>query len=305
MHYKHFSYIALVAILATSLFIGTTARAEVSCIFERDLALGDQGEDVRCLQKYLNSAGFTVAASGPGAPGGETSLYREKTMEAVQQWQQAKGVMPSTGTWGPLSRLTYTKALASALNAQKPVVVTPTVASITAVPSVSDAEKRARAALLAAVSALEDAQDEYDEAEDDDEETGDADEYIEDARNDLFDAIRAFLKGDFDEADDYASSARDAADDASDEIEGESRNDEDRAEEELDEVEEELDEAWDEVADAEDDDDEDVDEAEDLLDEAEDLLEDAEDAFDDEDWDDVLDLVDEIRDLIDEALDSL
>ncbi|GMU73837.1 MAG: hypothetical protein AMXMBFR44_0360 [Candidatus Campbellbacteria bacterium] len=299
-----YAALSLALMLSVGFISADRAFAQTDCGFTRDLSLGDQGEDIRCLQKYLNGAGFTVATEGPGAPGGETSLYREKTVAAVKRWQEAKGISPATGTWGPLSRLTYQKAiLSSAVGAQKPTTGTVTAPTVVQ-PTQSAAEKAARSKLLAALNAIDDAQDEYDDAREDGDGTGDAGEMLEDARDALFDALRAFLEGEYDDAADDASRARNDADDASDEIEGELDDDDERAEEELDEVEQELEDARDDVNDEEDEG-EDVDEAEDLLDEAEELFEDAQDAYDDDDFDDVLDLVDEIRDLIEEALDSI
>ena len=63
--------------------VPANTEAAVSCDFSRDLEMGIDGEDVRCLQRYLNSAGFTVALSGVGSPGNETSLFRTLTKEAV------------------------------------------------------------------------------------------------------------------------------------------------------------------------------------------------------------------------------
>lgn len=77
-----------------------------SCSFTRDLDSSVQGEDVRCLQKYLNGAGYVISASGVGSPGNETSLFREGTKAAVKKWQAANGLSAS-GMFGPLSRAKY------------------------------------------------------------------------------------------------------------------------------------------------------------------------------------------------------
>src|SRR3990167_7492897 len=63
----------------------------VSCTFTRNLFLGVSGEDVRCLQRYMNSAGFTVA---------------------VARWQAANNVSPAVGYFGPISQAKYRALLA-------------------------------------------------------------------------------------------------------------------------------------------------------------------------------------------------
>lgn len=77
------------------------------CNFSRDLSMGVSGEDVRCLQRYLNSAGFTVAASGAGSSGSETIYFGALTKAAVSKWQTANNISPALGYFGPLSRAKY------------------------------------------------------------------------------------------------------------------------------------------------------------------------------------------------------
>lgn len=291
---KKFFILSFATFLFLTAFAGSASAETVKCDFSRDLYLGDTGEDVRCLQKYLNGAGFKVATEGVGSPGQETSLYREKTVEAVKKWQVAQGVSPNTGTFGPLSRLAYTKALAASVGV-KPTT-TPSTGSTTMLPSSisvvkpttpaapvqSTAEKNTRSKMLAALNAIQDAINDFEDAEDDDEDTGDADEMIEDAQEDLFDSLRYFLKDDFSQAADYADSARSRAQKAVKEIDYDDDDDdadEDDAEEALEDIEDELKDIEDDIEEADDDGD-DVDEAEDLLDEAWDLFEEAEEAFD-------------------------
>ncbi len=56
--------------------------------FTHDLRFGDQGEDVRALQRFLNCAGFQLATSGPGAPGEETSYFVDRTRTSVIRFQE-------------------------------------------------------------------------------------------------------------------------------------------------------------------------------------------------------------------------
>lgn len=55
----------------------------------RDLYPGSQGADVRSLQEHLNAHGFTLASSGPGSPGNETTFYGNLTASAVRRFQEA------------------------------------------------------------------------------------------------------------------------------------------------------------------------------------------------------------------------
>src|SRR3989344_5470043 len=78
-----------------------------NCGFTRSLSLGMTGNDVKCLQQYLNSVGFQVSTSGAGAPGMETTYFGAKTKAAVVKWQAANGVSPTSGLFGPISRAKY------------------------------------------------------------------------------------------------------------------------------------------------------------------------------------------------------
>lgn len=86
-------------------------RKTEKCAFPRYLSIGLTGEDVRCLQRFLNSNGFLVAPTGPGSPGNETLYFGPFTKQAVSAWQTAKasavlipsGLTVGTGYWGPAS----------------------------------------------------------------------------------------------------------------------------------------------------------------------------------------------------------
>ncbi len=94
----------------------TGGGVAVSCDFTRNLYPGDSGPQVKCLQRYLNAAGYTVADSGVGSPGNETEYYGSLTQAAVQEWQDAQGL--DYGQWGgyfgPSSQAKYNELKASA-----------------------------------------------------------------------------------------------------------------------------------------------------------------------------------------------
>ena len=89
-----------------------------NCLFLNHLSIGSKSEDVRCLQKFLNSAGFPVSLTGPGSPGNETSYFGPLTKQAVIAWQNANalailtplGLTSGTGYWGK-SSIAYYKTI--------------------------------------------------------------------------------------------------------------------------------------------------------------------------------------------------
>ena len=86
---------------------GSTSSSTAQCTFTRDLTVRSNGADVKCLQEYLNASGYTVASSGPGSTGNETTYFGVLTERAVAKWQAANGVTPSVGYFGPKSRAEY------------------------------------------------------------------------------------------------------------------------------------------------------------------------------------------------------
>ncbi len=93
------------------------------CEIQRTLRTGSSGEDVRCLQKFLNFAGYTVATTGAGSPGSESAYFGPATANAVRRWQNANatfvlspaGLSSGTGTFGPLSFNYYAALVRTAL----------------------------------------------------------------------------------------------------------------------------------------------------------------------------------------------
>jgi hypothetical protein len=308
---------ALAAAIVAAL-IPLAAGAAETCTFTKTLELGSTSEEVRCLQRYLNGAGYTVATSGVGSPGNETNLYREKTRDAVISWQKANGITPSTGVFGPVSQAKY-RALTTApvatpaTPAATPATpATPTVSPATpATPSSAlDTQKKnqAKLALKAAKDDYYDAVDSYEDAKDDDRDVNDAKSILYKALEKLLAGYEYFAEGNYPEAKSDAAKSSKLSDEAEDEIEDKEKDskktDKEKAKSQIKDAEDELDDARDEYDEAEDED-RDTNDADDLLDDAEDLIDDAVDAYEDEDWDEVDDLIDEALDLIDDALDEI
>src|SRR3989338_8751275 len=97
-----------VMVVAT-LFVGVMAVAPdtteaASCAtFTVTLRQGARNSQVLCLQQMLNEKGFTVASSGAGSPGMETSYFGSLTRAAVVRFQVASGLV-ADGIFGPMSR---------------------------------------------------------------------------------------------------------------------------------------------------------------------------------------------------------
>ncbi len=81
---------------------GTPTSASPS--FSHNLAVGAKGADVRALQVYLNTHGFTVSAAGPGSIDHETTLFGKATKAALAKFQAAHSIRPAVGYLGPKTR---------------------------------------------------------------------------------------------------------------------------------------------------------------------------------------------------------
>ena len=91
---------------------GATPAAEGMLI--STLTLGSKGPQVLSLQKMLNASGFTIASSGPGSPGEETTIFGPLTQDAVKKFQCAKEIVCSGdasttgyGAIGPRTRQAF------------------------------------------------------------------------------------------------------------------------------------------------------------------------------------------------------
>jgi hypothetical protein len=101
--------------LATStggVALRTTPAVQSTYRFTRSLTFGMRAPEVLYLQRYLNTHGFPVAKSGPGALGKETMYFGPATREAVRQLQLANAqalfgngiARLGLGNFGPLTR---------------------------------------------------------------------------------------------------------------------------------------------------------------------------------------------------------
>ncbi|MFA4999334.1 MAG: peptidoglycan-binding domain-containing protein [Parcubacteria group bacterium] len=96
--------LAQISALQAQLGGSTTGGSTSTYNFTRDLTVGSTGEDVRALQQYLNSKGFTVATSGAGSVGNESTYFGSLTKNALASFQAANGISPTAGYFGPITR---------------------------------------------------------------------------------------------------------------------------------------------------------------------------------------------------------
>lgn len=92
---------------------GSTSSGSGCYAFTMTHQMGDTGGEVMQIQKFLNSHGAQVAASGAGSMGNESSYFGALTRAAVAKWQAANGVSPAAGYWGPVTRAKVASVCAS------------------------------------------------------------------------------------------------------------------------------------------------------------------------------------------------
>lgn len=81
----------------------SSSNSSKNCLFPRNLDIRMTGEDVMCLQQYLNSNGFTITEEGPGSLGKETEYFGLLTQQALIEFQNAHVVeilTPNNLTYG-------------------------------------------------------------------------------------------------------------------------------------------------------------------------------------------------------------
>lgn len=82
----------------------TTSSGITSTTFTRSLTLGSTGTDVKALQIFLNSKGYTVSISGIGSKGQESTYFGPATQKALIRFQIANKITPAVGFFGPVTR---------------------------------------------------------------------------------------------------------------------------------------------------------------------------------------------------------
>lgn len=302
---------------AFALFTIPNASAEEKCAFIGDLELGSIGEEVRCLQKYLNRSGFYIADIGAGSIGKETDTFREKTKDAVRRWQVSMGISPATGNFGPLSRATYNvKSVVSSVPVQTTSTIIPgTTSTVTTVPSQSpvsvpiavpvvsqsSADKTMKALIKSIKDAMDDAEESIDDAEDDGEDVADMRDMLERARDKFIEGVYLYVTGENAEAETTFKKADSYIENSIEDLDG---GDKGEAEEAIADAKEAMLDAQGEIDDAEEDD-EDIDEAEDIYSDAKAKYNDAREAFDNDEYEDAVELANDAEDLFEEAIDAL
>lgn len=110
-------------LLPAGYLLAQNADSSGAVAFPNNLKIGDHGEDVRNLQRVLNSLPETLLAeSGPGAPGEETDYFGLLTKAAVVRFQEKYadeilapiGLAQGTGFVGTMTRKKLNQAAVSA-----------------------------------------------------------------------------------------------------------------------------------------------------------------------------------------------
>ncbi len=73
-------------------------------LFTKSLKLGMIDPQVKELQKYLNAHNFTVATTGPGSIGNETTRFGFATRAALIKFQTANHITPAVGFFGSITK---------------------------------------------------------------------------------------------------------------------------------------------------------------------------------------------------------
>lgn len=100
----------IVATSSPSLASTTISGIMRNYVFRADIKIGDDNQDVKKLQIYLNNSGFLVSTVGAGSTGKETTYFGAKTFQALKKYQKYNKIS-STGYFGPITRSQVNKIL--------------------------------------------------------------------------------------------------------------------------------------------------------------------------------------------------
>ncbi len=305
------------ALVVTSFFIvPVSVDAKEKCNFNGYLEIGSTGEEVRCLQKFLNSSGFTISNEGVGSPGKETDTFREKTKEALVKWQIAKNILPATGYFGPLSRSTYEAEFAassgSGATTQPPVVVPSnvTMIPINPVPTASvstnvstnesSKDKKLKKLIKEVRDAIKSAKRDIDNAKDDGKDIAQPEKMITRAEDKFLDAVYAYFDAEYDKSEELINKSKDYVKDSIKDISGSNED----ALDAINDAKDAMSDARKAINKAEDNDD-DTDDSRNLYDKAKNKYDDAREEYDDENYDKAEKLAKEAENLFEDAVDAL
>ncbi len=107
----YFGSLTRASLAQTSSTAPETSTAVSGGAFVRNLTLGSEGEDVRVLQKFLNSRGFTISTTGAGSSGNESTYFGDLTREALARFQLQQGIEPAVGFFGTITQALVNKLL--------------------------------------------------------------------------------------------------------------------------------------------------------------------------------------------------
>jgi hypothetical protein len=144
----------------TTVTTSTTVVTASSSQLTLNLSLGTIDPQVLILQQLLNTAGFTLATSGPGSPGNETDKFGALTYAALKNFQCTEGIAcsgsESSNGYGLLNAATRAALAVAVSNSSSSTVTSTTTVATDDNDPAEMAELQSRiAALLAIVAQLQ------------------------------------------------------------------------------------------------------------------------------------------------------
>jgi len=100
-----------------------SSSVPASLLSSGDLTVGSTGAVVKDLQMFLNAAGYTVATSGAGSVGMESTYFGNATKAALAKFQVAMGISPATGYFGSITRAKLASMGSTPVTPGTPVVI--------------------------------------------------------------------------------------------------------------------------------------------------------------------------------------